>query len=114
MATASAPSIGTPTAAASGGPVPGVPASPASPAAPTASGAPSVHRRALITWLAVYPAITLALAVLGPALAGLPLVLRTLVLTAVVVPVAAYLLIPGLLRLNAGLGRTLARRRTRG
>lgn len=62
---------------------------------------PSVHRRALITWLAVYPTITLALGLLGPAIGRLPLLLRTLILTAVVVPVVAYALIPLLLRLNA-------------
>lgn len=64
----------------------------------TATPAPSVHRRALITWLAVYPTITLALALLGPALASLPLLLRTLALTGIVVPTSAYLLIPLLMK----------------
>ena len=67
--------------------------------------APSVHRRALITWLAVYPTITVVLALVGPATAHLPLVLRTLILTAIVVPVVAYAAIPALLRANAALGR---------
>ncbi|MFJ7203970.1 hypothetical protein ACIQWR_10615 [Streptomyces sp. NPDC098789] len=71
-------------------------------AAPTG---PSVHRRALITWLAVYPTITLALGLLGPATSDLPLPLRTLILTAVVVPVAAYALIPLLMRADAAAGR---------
>ncbi|MEC3958460.1 hypothetical protein VMT65_35880 [Nocardia sp. CDC153] len=61
---------------------------------------PSVHRRAIITWLAVYPTITLALALLGPLMTGLPLMARTLVLTAVVVPTTAYLLIPMLTKAN--------------
>lgn len=70
---------------------------------PTASAAPSVHRRALITWLAVYPTITLVLGLLGPATAHLPLVLRTLILTVIVVPVAAYGLVPVLMKANAAL-----------
>ncbi|MFJ5548800.1 hypothetical protein [Streptomyces sp. NPDC093225] len=70
--------------------------------------APGAHRRALLTWLAVYPVITAVLAVLGPALAGLPLPLRSLVLTALVVPVVVYLVLPCYARLGlavAGRGR---------
>lgn len=61
---------------------------------------PSVHRRALITWLAVYPTITVALALLGPEMGGLPVFLKTLVLTVIVVPVSAYLLVPMLMKAN--------------
>ncbi|MEC3920056.1 hypothetical protein [Nocardia sp. CDC160] len=61
---------------------------------------PSVHRRALITWLAVYPTITIALALLGPEMGSLPVFVRTLILTAIVVPVSAYLLIPLLMKAN--------------
>ncbi|AYF75607.1 hypothetical protein D7D52_19070 [Nocardia yunnanensis] len=78
-------------------------------AAPAA--VPSVHRRALITWLAVYPTITLALAVLGPLMAGLPLVVRTLLLTVVVVPTTAYLLIPMLTKANHRLSLRIGRAR---
>ncbi|APA97418.1 hypothetical protein [Nocardia seriolae] len=74
------------------------PAVTANVAAPVA--VPSVHRRAVITWLAVYPTITLALALLGPLMTGLPLMARTLVLTAVVVPATAYLLVPMLMKAN--------------
>ncbi|WP_063753340.1 hypothetical protein [Streptomyces sp. NRRL S-87] len=62
--------------------------------------APGAHRRALLTWLAVYPVITAVLAVLGPALAGLPLPLRSLVLTALVVPAVVYVVLPGYARLG--------------
>ncbi|MHC0431761.1 hypothetical protein ACX6XY_16490 [Streptomyces sp. O3] len=72
---------------------------------PAAPAAPSVHRRALITWLAVYPTITVALGLLGPATEHLPLPLRTLILTVIVVPVAAYSLIPALMKANAALAR---------
>ncbi|ARF55719.1 hypothetical protein B1H19_17420 [Streptomyces gilvosporeus] len=70
-----------------------------------APAAPSVHRRALITWLAIYPTVTLVLGLLGPVTAQLPLFLRTLILTAIVVPIAAYVLIPALMKANAALTR---------
>lgn len=70
---------------------------------PVPPPAPSVHRRALITWLAIFPLVTLAQIGLAPLLGGLPIVLGTAVLTAVVVPVAVYLVLPMLLRLNARL-----------
>ncbi|MGW5107941.1 hypothetical protein [Nocardia sp. NPDC004123] len=70
---------------------------------------PSVHRRALITWLAVYPTITIALALLGPEMASLPVFVRTLVLTAIVVPTSAYALIPMLLKANHHLTQRLHR-----
>ncbi|MFD9791961.1 hypothetical protein ACFWXK_13525 [Streptomyces sp. NPDC059070] len=66
---------------------------------------PSIHRRAVITWLAVYPTITVVLGLLGPRTAHLPLALRTLILTVIVVPVAAYVLVPLLMRANAALAR---------
>ncbi|OKI99879.1 hypothetical protein [Kitasatospora sp. CB01950] len=64
---------------------------------------PSVHRRALITWLAIYPGITVLSVLLGPVLAPLPVYLRTLVLTGILVPAAVYGLVPALLRANAAL-----------
>jgi antibiotic biosynthesis monooxygenase (ABM) superfamily enzyme len=76
-------------------------------AAPTA---PSTHRRALLTWLAVYPTITAAAAVLNPLTAHLPLVVRTLILTVVVVPAVVYALIPALLTVNAILMARVRRR----
>ncbi|WP_331721475.1 hypothetical protein [Streptomyces sp. NBC_00212] len=69
------------------------------------AAAPSTHRRALITWLAIYPTVTVVLGLIGPATARLPLLVRTLILTAIVVPVAAYLLIPALMKANAVLAR---------
>ncbi|MFJ5926867.1 hypothetical protein ACIQF6_30165 [Kitasatospora sp. NPDC092948] len=62
---------------------------------------PTVHVRALITWLAVYPAITTAQLLLGPSLGGLAVPLRVLVITALVVPTVVYLLVPGLMKVRA-------------
>ncbi|MFC0600217.1 hypothetical protein [Streptomyces palmae] len=76
------------------------PASAAAAAEAAPQAVPSVHRRALLTWLAVYPTITAAFLLLGPFTAHLPLALRTLVMTAIVVPVVVYVLIPALLKAN--------------
>jgi antibiotic biosynthesis monooxygenase (ABM) superfamily enzyme len=66
---------------------------------------PSVHMRVLITWLAVYPSITVLQLLLGSSVDGLPVAVRLLVITAVVVPVVVYVLVPGLLKIRAGLLR---------
>ncbi|MEV7416650.1 hypothetical protein [Streptomyces sp. NPDC089919] len=78
--------------------------------APAGPAQPSAHRRAFITWLAVYPTITVVLAALGPYTGGLPVWVRTLILTAVVVPIVAYGLIPWLLKANARLSARSGRR----
>ncbi|MEM9067203.1 MAG: hypothetical protein AAGE52_01815 [Myxococcota bacterium] len=54
------------------------------------------HRQALTVWIAIYPTITLVLWLFGDWLAALPLPIRTLVLTAGLVPLMVYVLIPGL------------------
>ena len=63
-------------------------------------------------WLAIYPALTLALWLLEHlGLRQLALPLRTLVLTAVLVPAMVYVLIPAVtsaLRLKASNGRVVA------
>jgi antibiotic biosynthesis monooxygenase (ABM) superfamily enzyme len=57
------------------------------------------HRTILITWLAIWPLVTTVLAIGGPlGLTSVPLVLRTLVLTAIVVPAAVLLVVPGIRR----------------
>ena len=63
---------------------------------------PSTHLRALATWAAVYPLITVVLALTRPVLGNAPLPVQTLVLTAVVVPVAVYGAVPLLLRVMTG------------
>ncbi|PJJ71554.1 hypothetical protein CLV46_1103 [Diaminobutyricimonas aerilata] len=70
------------------------------PAAPTTAPprVPSVHVRALITWSAIFPLVTLGLAALTPLMEQWPLVLRSLVLTAIVVPLAVYLVVPAFMR----------------
>ncbi len=56
-------------------------------------------RSALLTWVAIWPLIT-ALLILGePVLAALPLPLRTLLLTGVLVPLMSFVVMPRLTRL---------------
>ena len=60
---------------------------------------PPRWKTAIVVWLAIYPTITLVLWLAGPRIAGWPLALRTLAITAVVVPLMVYLLMPAFQRL---------------
>jgi antibiotic biosynthesis monooxygenase (ABM) superfamily enzyme len=64
-----------------------------------------VHLKVLVTWLAVYPSILAVQALLSPFMDGAAEPVRLLAITAVVVPVAAYVLVPLLLKVRAGLLR---------
>lgn len=72
--------------------------------------APSIHVRAVITWMAIFPLVALGMLAAAPLMEGWPPVLRALVLTLVVVPVAVYVVLP---RLFAGYGFLLRRRNSR-
>ncbi|WP_433474271.1 hypothetical protein ACQPZP_36755 [Spirillospora sp. CA-142024] len=78
----------------------------AAPTAPTT--APSIHLRAVFTWLAVYVMITATQLLLAPVLASLSPPLRTLVITAIVVPAVVYVLVPAILRTHTALRRRLS------
>ncbi|MFF0389848.1 hypothetical protein ACFYS8_14310 [Kitasatospora sp. NPDC004615] len=75
----------------------------------TTHPAPSVHVRALITWMAVFPSITVVQLLLGPSLSDLAVPLRVLAITALVVPAVVYLFVPGLLKARVALLRRRAR-----
>ena len=51
-------------------------------------------KNVVIAWVSIYPAITLILRVFGNTLNHIPLMLRTLVLTAILVPLMIYVLVP--------------------
>lgn len=68
---------------------------------------PSVHIRALITWLAIFPLVTLGFLTIVPAMGDAHPILKVLVLTLVVVPLAVYLVVPNLMKLA---GRLAAKR----
>jgi antibiotic biosynthesis monooxygenase (ABM) superfamily enzyme len=70
--------------------------------APVPPARPPRWKQAVITWLAVYPALTLTLAVLGPLIETWPLAFRTLLVTVLLVPIVVYVLLPLLNRAFRG------------
>ncbi|MFF1882731.1 hypothetical protein ACFVVC_14845 [Pseudarthrobacter sp. NPDC058196] len=86
----------------------------AQPAAPTPSGPaalpapPSIHVRAAITWLAIFPLVAIGMMASAPLTENWHPIFRAMGLTMVVVPTAVYVVLP---RLFAAHG-FLARRRT--
>lgn len=63
---------------------------PASPSAPV----PNKLRMTLVSWLALYPTVTIIFFLLAPVLDPLPLVGRTLVITGIVMFLMSYVLMP--------------------
>lgn len=60
---------------------------------------PSRARMSLVTWLGIFPTVSLVLWLLGPTLAPLPFLLRTAILTGLIVLTMTYLVMPRLVRL---------------
>ena len=58
----------------------------------------SVHARAVITWIAIFPLVTLGFFAIAPFATDWNPVLRAFVLTVVVVPLAVYIVVPQLMR----------------
>jgi antibiotic biosynthesis monooxygenase (ABM) superfamily enzyme len=67
----------------------------------TAPVVPSIHVRALLTWIAIFPLVTIAFLLIGPFTVGWNPVLRSFAFTIVIVPVAVYLVMPQLLKAYA-------------
>jgi uncharacterized protein len=63
---------------------------------------PPPYKMALVTWLTIFPLITLVVVVLAPLLDGLPLVARLAITTAVTVPIMTWLVMPRVTRLLRG------------
>ena len=51
-------------------------------------------RLALVTWAGVYPVLTLIALALEPVLSGQPVILRTLIMSALMVPVMVFIVMP--------------------
>lgn len=62
---------------------------------------PSIHVRAFITWLAIFPLVSLGFVTIVPVMGDAHPLLKVLVLTLVVVPLAVYLVVPNLMKLYA-------------
>lgn len=63
---------------------------------------PPKWKTALLIWLAIYPSITLLILFFGEYLIQLPLLLRTLVMTGILVPLMVFVLLPLLQKLFVG------------
>jgi antibiotic biosynthesis monooxygenase (ABM) superfamily enzyme len=63
---------------------------------------PPRYKLALLTWVAAYALITLVLALLGPAMASWPLILRTLVVSVTMVVTLTWLVMPCFTRVCRG------------
>ena len=66
---------------------------------------PSVHLRALATWLTIFPLVAIGMTVMVPFTTDWHPVLRALVLTAIVVPLAVYVVVPRVIGLLVRLRR---------
>ena len=66
---------------------------------PPRTPAPPRYKLALLTWAGAYTVITAILALLGPFMATWPLLLRTLLLSGLMVVAMTWLVIPSLTRL---------------
>lgn len=68
---------------------------------------PSTHIRAVITWLAIFPLVAIGMMAIAPFSEDWHPIIRALVLTLVVVPLAVYLVVPQLFRGYSALQRRL-------
>ena len=60
---------------------------------------PSVHVRALATWITIFPLVALGMTLMTPISVDWHPVLRAFVLTLIVVPLAVYVIVPRVLGL---------------
>jgi antibiotic biosynthesis monooxygenase (ABM) superfamily enzyme len=60
---------------------------------------PPPYKMALLTWITIFPLITLVVLILGPLIDGLALVPRLAITTAVTVPIMTWLVMPRVTRL---------------
>ena len=80
----------------------------AEPPLQTPAAPPSVHVRAAATWITIFPLVALGMTLMAPISVDWHPVLRALVLTLIVVPLAVYLIVPRILGLYV---RSAAKRR---
>ena len=68
-------------------------------AAQPGAAPPPPYKMALLTWITIFPLITLIVVITGPRLEGLPLVLRLGITTALTVPLMTWVVMPRVTRL---------------
>ena len=76
-------------------------------------GLASVHVRAAVTWLSIFPLAAGGMTLMTLLIPSWPPVLKALALTAVVVPLSVYVLVPRLLQATLAIRRRTARGRSR-
>ncbi len=59
---------------------------------------PPKYKMAILIWLAIYPSINILFWLLGDWLVTIPMLLRTLILTGILVPLMVFVLLPLLTR----------------
>ncbi len=64
---------------------------------------PTKHQLALMIWIAVFPTLTVLNLLFGDLLAGLPMIVRTLILVTIAVPIVIYAVMPQLHRIRRAL-----------
>ncbi|WP_457099734.1 hypothetical protein [Microbacterium sp. P5_E9] len=77
--------------------------------APSTPKPPSVHIRAAITWLAIFPLVAIGMLLIGPISVDWHPVARAFVLTLIVVPLAVYLVVPQLMRAYGAIRARMSR-----
>ena len=75
-----------------------------------ASTPPSIHVRAFITWLAIFPLVSLGFLTIVPIMGDAHPLFKVFVLTLVVVPIAVYLVVPNLMKAYEAIARRRAAR----
>ncbi|MFJ9415339.1 hypothetical protein ACIRPT_14390 [Streptomyces sp. NPDC101227] len=83
---------------------------PAEPARPAPPGRPPRWKQTILTFVGIYPMLTLFQLIFGKQLATLSLPLRVLIIVAVVAPLATYVVFPALTKLAGPLMRPAAPR----
>jgi len=63
----------------------------------SAPAAPSIHVRAALTWLAIFPLVAIGITAMAPCTVGWDPLVRAFVLTLVVVALAVYVVEPWLI-----------------
>jgi antibiotic biosynthesis monooxygenase (ABM) superfamily enzyme len=71
---------------------------------------PSIHVRALITWLAIFPLVTLGFLTVIPVMGTAHPIFKVFVLTLIVVPLAVYLVVPNLMKVYGKLAARSAQK----
>ncbi|MFF8788906.1 hypothetical protein [Streptomyces sp. NPDC015125] len=82
----------------------------AAPARPAPPGRPPRWKQTILTFVGIYPMLTVFQLIWGKDLAALPLPIRVLITVAVVAPLATYVVFPALTKLAGPLMRPAAPR----